>query len=150
MQTRWVMAWGREAVINGGSMPADSRLFQLRRVYLGYNYEISRKLSAEILLAAEDDVYPGSVGNQTNNGDVLSDNKLAPYLKLANIRWKNIFRGTDLVFGQVATPAFPLLTGTGLGVPFYRKDNSRHTPYPFLRSWRYLARPFWPGCKLRV
>jgi len=91
-------------------MPQNARLFQFRRVYLGYNYDISPKFSAEILLAAEDDFYPGSVGNQTTTGDALLDNKFAPYLKLANIRWKNVYSGADLVFGQVATPAFPLLS----------------------------------------
>jgi hypothetical protein len=91
-------------------MPANSKFFQFRRVYLGYNYDISPKLSAELLFAAEDDFYPGSVGNQSATGDVLGDNKFAPYLKLANIRWKNFFKGTDLVMGEMATPAFPLLS----------------------------------------
>ena len=71
-------------------MPANSKFFQFRRVYLGYNYDITPKLSAEILLAAEDDYYPGSVGNQSATGDVLANNKFSPYLKLANVRWKNI------------------------------------------------------------
>lgn len=91
-------------------MPANSRFFQFRRVYLGYNYDLSPKFSAEILLAAEDDLTPGSVGNQSTNGDVLTDGKFSPFLKLANIRWKNIFHGTDLVLGECSTPSFPLLT----------------------------------------
>ena len=91
-------------------MPIHSKFFQFRRVYLGYNYDITPRLSAEILLAAEDDYYPGSVGNQSATGDVLANNKFAPYLKLANVRWKNIFKGSDLVMGEMSTPAFPLLT----------------------------------------
>ncbi|MGZ3844823.1 MAG: hypothetical protein ACXVBX_10185 [Flavisolibacter sp.] len=81
--------------------------FQLRRVYLGYTYDISPKFTAEMLLAAEDNVTT-SAG--ATSGDLLSDNKLSLYIKLANVRWKNIWKGTDLVVGQVATPAFPLLT----------------------------------------
>jgi hypothetical protein len=81
--------------------------FQFRRIYLGYNYDISRKFSAEMLLAAEDNVTT-SAG--VTSGDLLTNNKLTYYIKLANIRWKNIWKGTDLVVGQVATPAFPLLT----------------------------------------
>jgi len=96
-------------------VPAGSRFFQFRRVYLGYNYDISPKFSAEILFACEDDLTPGSVGNQNTNGDVLQDNKFAPFLKLANIRWKNIFKGTDLVMGESLTPAFPLLSETVWG-----------------------------------
>jgi len=79
--------------------------FQFRRIYLGYNYEISRTFAAEVVLAAEDNI--------ANNrgvivGDLLSDNKLSLYIKLANIRWKNIWKGTDLLFGQMSTPAYSL------------------------------------------
>ena len=91
-------------------MPAGSRFFQFRRIYLGYNYELSQKFSAEILLAAENDYYEGSIGNQSSPGDVLANNKFAPFLKLADIRWKNIFNGSDLVLGEMYTPAFPLLS----------------------------------------
>jgi hypothetical protein len=41
---------------------------------------------------------------------VLNNGKFAPYLKLANLRWKNLFKGTDLVMGEMLTPAFPMLT----------------------------------------
>lgn len=81
--------------------------FQFRRIYLGYDYNISKRFVAELLLAAEDNVVQG---NNPPTGDLLSDNKLTFYIKLANIRWKQIFKGTDLVVGQVSTPAFPLLS----------------------------------------
>ena len=81
--------------------------FQFRRIYLGYNYDITAKFSAEMLLAAEDNVTT-SAG--VTSGDLLTNNKFTYYIKLANIRWKNIWKGTDLVVGQVSTPAFPLLT----------------------------------------
>jgi hypothetical protein len=80
--------------------------FQIRRAYLGYNYDIHPKFSAELLLAAEDNVTT-SAG--ATSGDLLTDNKLSFYIKLANLRWKNLWRGTDLVVGQVSTPAFALL-----------------------------------------
>jgi hypothetical protein len=77
--------------------------FQFRRVYLGYNYDIHPKFSAELLLAAEDNLASrtGAV-----SGDLLSNNKYSFYVKLANLRWKNIWKGTDFVIGQVSTPAF--------------------------------------------
>jgi hypothetical protein len=81
--------------------------FQLRRVYLGYTYDISPAFTAEVLLAAEDNLTT-STGLTT--GDLLGDSKLSFYIKLANLRWKNIWKGTDLVVGQVATPAFSLVT----------------------------------------
>lgn len=80
--------------------------FQFRRIYLGYNYDITPKFSAELLLAAEDNATNAS---GATSGDLLSNNKLSFYIKLANLRWKNIWKGTDLVVGQVSTPAFPLL-----------------------------------------
>ena len=83
--------------------------FQIRRVYLGYTYEISQSFTAELLLAAEDNITNSS---GVTTGDLLGDSKLSLYIKLANLRWKNIWKGTDLVLGQVATPAFPLLTET--------------------------------------
>jgi hypothetical protein len=32
------------------------------------------------------------------------------YIKAANIRWKNLYKGADLVIGQMATPTFSLLS----------------------------------------
>ncbi|MDP4148444.1 MAG: hypothetical protein Q8927_03440 [Bacteroidota bacterium] len=77
--------------------------FQFRRIYIGYDYNISKKFSAEFLFAAEDDF--------TGTGDVLSDNKFTPYIKFANVRWKDfLFNGNDLVIGLQPTPAFPYMT----------------------------------------
>jgi hypothetical protein len=87
-------------------IPQNRNEFQMRRIYLGYDYNITKKFSAELLLAAEDNITTGS---GTTSGDLLQDNKLSFYIKLANIRWKNIWNGTDLVIGQVATPGFALL-----------------------------------------
>jgi hypothetical protein len=88
-------------------IPRNRNEFQFRRIYLGYDYNISRKFAAELLLAAEDNVVQG---NNAPSGDLLSDGKLTFYIKLANIRWKNIWKGTDLVVGQLATPTFSLLS----------------------------------------
>jgi hypothetical protein len=105
------------------NVPLNSNIFQWRRIYLGYDYQISQKFTAEFLLAAEDDFSAGILGQKANstttptgstagtlglgnNGDVLVNNKFAPYIKLANIRWKNIFHNSDLIFGQSATPGF--------------------------------------------
>ena len=100
-------------------VPKNANEFQWRRIYLGYDYNISAKFSAEFLLAAEDDWAAGVEGQSANtantttgavslsgNGDVLPNTKFAPYIKLANIRWKNIIKRTDLVIGQSATPTF--------------------------------------------
>src|SRR5262245_20838198 len=73
-------------------IPQGRNEFQMRRIYLGYDYNITKQFSAELLLAAEDNITTGS---GTTSGDLLSDNKFTFYIKLANIRWKNIWKGTD-------------------------------------------------------
>jgi hypothetical protein len=105
-----------DSLARGGSnqytgIPKTRNAFQFRRIYLGYDYNITSKFSAELLLAAEDNFPTGQpVGQTTANGDETQNNKLTFYIKLANIRWKNIWKGTDLVVGQVSTPSFPLLS----------------------------------------
>ena len=113
-----------DSLNRGGSnqytgIPTSRSAFQFRRIYLGYDYNITDKFSAELLLAAEDNFPTGNpvsntavAGNtpQSGGGDLLGDGKLAFYIKLANIRWKNIWKGTDLIIGEQATPAFPLLS----------------------------------------
>ncbi|MDP9048776.1 MAG: hypothetical protein M3N14_11620 [Bacteroidota bacterium] len=93
-------------------VPQDRNAFQFRRIYLGYDYDITKQFSAELLLAAEDNfatvTTPAAAG--ATSGDLLTNNKLTFYIKLLNLRWKNIWNGTDLVIGQQSTPAFPLLS----------------------------------------
>ncbi|HWK03090.1 MAG TPA: hypothetical protein VNS58_05640 [Puia sp.] len=92
-------------------IPKNRNAFAFRRIYLGYDYNISSKFSAELLLAAEDNFpafNPPSSG--AASGDELGNSKETFFIKLANVRWKNIWKGTDLVVGEQATPAFPLLS----------------------------------------
>jgi len=106
-----------DSLNRGGSnqysgIPQSRTAFQFRRIYLGYDYNINKTFSAEVLLAAENDYPTGNAPATTTTatGDLLQDNNLTFYIKLMNLRWKNIWKGTDLVVGQVATPAFPLLS----------------------------------------
>ena len=92
-------------------IPKNRNAFAFRRIYLGYDYNISKTFSAELLLAAEDNFPAGNPpSSAAASGDQLLNNKLAFYIKLANLRWKNIFKGTDLVVGQLSTPTFALLS----------------------------------------
>lgn len=105
-----------DALNRGGSnqysgIPEGRNAFAFRRIYLGYDYNISKKFSAELLLAAEDNFPAFNAPSSTAvSGDQTLNNKLAFYIKLANIRWKNVWKGTDFVFGQVSTPSFALLS----------------------------------------
>jgi len=92
-------------------IPSGRNAFQFRRIYLGYDYNISQKFSTELLLAAEDN-FPAfnPPSSAAASGDEALNNKETFFIKLANIRWKNVWKGTDLVVGEQATPAFPLLS----------------------------------------
>jgi len=78
------------------NMKEGANAFEFRRIYLGYDYRISEKFSAELLLAHE------------KNYDANSNRTV--FIKSANVRWKNIFPKNDLVIGQSASPTWPLLT----------------------------------------
>ncbi len=100
-------------------IPKNRNEFAFRRIYLGYDYNISKKFSASLLLAAEDNFPAGSPpaagtfvlnANGSSTGDLTLNNKLTFFVKQMFIRWKGIFKGTDLLVGQFATPSFPELS----------------------------------------
>ncbi|HEV7232292.1 MAG TPA: hypothetical protein VGO45_13235, partial [Bacteroidia bacterium] len=75
------------------AQPKDSSGLDFRRIFLGYNFDISDRFSSEFILAHE------------TPADVLQSGNRAVFVKAANIRWKNIFPGADLVAGLASTPA---------------------------------------------
>jgi hypothetical protein len=89
------------------ALPQDSAFLDLRRVYLGYDFNISERFSTEFLLAHEGDYLPtittGTVTSVANGNRTF-------YLRLANLRWKNIYKRADVVIGQVNTPTFSYST----------------------------------------
>lgn len=70
--------------------------FDVRRVFLGYNYDFSPSFTGEILLS-----YEGNLDGSGNRGFLL---------KVADIKWKNIYPNADLVVGLQFTPTFVPLT----------------------------------------
>jgi len=105
-----------DSLNRGGSnqysgIPTNRNSFQIRRIYVGYDYNISNKFSSELLLAAEDNFTAFNPPSSSSmSGDETIGNKHTFYVKLANIRWKSIWKGTDLVIGEMSTPSLPLLT----------------------------------------
>jgi hypothetical protein len=105
-------------------------------LYLGYDYEITKKFKAEVLLASEPNANTGTVGatstststttitgipgatgttttttkttTTVSNGDNLVDGKMAFWIKNFNIRVRDVWNGTDFVIGEMATPGFAL------------------------------------------
>ncbi|HUB60420.1 MAG TPA: hypothetical protein VL978_06955 [Puia sp.] len=105
-----------DSLNRGGSnqysgIPQSRNAFQFRRVYLGYDYNVSKKVSTELLLAAEDNFPAYNAPGQTAaNGDELTNSKETFFIKLANVRVKNIWKGTDLILGEQVVPSFANLT----------------------------------------
>ena len=102
---------GRGAETNYAGVPQYRNAFQFRRIYLGYDYDITKKFKAEFLLASEPSANTG-VANATTatvqNGDNLVDGKMAFWIKNANLRVRDLWNGTDLVVGEMSTPGFAL------------------------------------------
>jgi hypothetical protein len=105
-----------DSLTRGGSnqytgIPQNRNAFAFRRIYLGYDFNISKKFSTELLLAAEDNFPAFNPPSSTAaSGDELSNSKETFFIKLANIRWKNIWKGTDLLVGEQTTPSFAMMS----------------------------------------
>lgn len=98
---------GPETMYNG--VPQYRNAFQFRRLYLGYDYDITPKFKAEVLLASEPNANTGVNGaTSIQNGDNLVDGKMAFWIKNFNIRVRDIWAGTDFVIGELSTPGFAL------------------------------------------
>jgi hypothetical protein len=98
---------GTESMYNG--VPTGRNAFQFRRIYLGYDYDITRQFTAEFLLASEPNANTGVNGaTSIQNGDNLVDSKMSFFIKNINLRYRNIFKGTDFVIGEMSTPGFAL------------------------------------------
>lgn len=83
-------------VANGGAK--DLNGFQLRRIYFTYDYNISERFDTRFRLEAD----------QVTN---TSNNKIGVSVKDAYLQWKNIFKGSDLIFGIHPTPAYEISEG---------------------------------------
>ncbi|MDB5116526.1 MAG: hypothetical protein JWQ79_2018 [Mucilaginibacter sp.] len=115
-------AGNRGAETNYNSVPTYRNAFQFRRIYLGYDYDIDRKFSVELLLASEPSANTNVSGTTAiSNSDNLADNKMSFYIKLFNLRWKSVWKGTDLVIGESLTPVTVMLTEKIWGYRFIEK-----------------------------
>ena len=78
-------------VVNGGKK--DLNGIQFRRIYFTYDYNISENFSSRFRLEADQSAH-------------TSDGKVGVFVKDAYLKWKNIFKGSDFIFGFQPTPAF--------------------------------------------
>lgn len=88
--------------------------FQIRRAYLGFDFKMNDRVSVSTVLAHEegpnDAVAAGSVSPGTKGIDLGSNNTL--YLKYLYLKIKDVFKGSDLLIGEMVTPSFAAAYGT--------------------------------------
>ncbi len=72
--------------------------FQFRRIYITTDYSISDNFSTRFRLEAD-------------QGEITNNNKITTMVKDAWLKWKDIFSGSDLIFGISPTPAFDVSEG---------------------------------------
>jgi len=83
-------------VANGGNV--DLNGVQLRRIYFTYDYDISNSFTTRFRIEADQSA-------NTSNG------KIGVFVKDAYLKWKDIFSGSDLIFGIQPTPTFEISEG---------------------------------------
>jgi hypothetical protein len=84
------------AAVNGQK---DLQAFQIRRIYFTYDNDISENFATRFRL--ESDLTAGSKETDANN-------KVTVFVKDAFLTWKNIFEGSNLIFGLQPTSAFDI------------------------------------------
>jgi len=90
-------------------VPTYRNAFQFRRLYLGYDYEITKKFKAEVLLASEPTANTNAAsGTSIQSSDNLVDSKMGFFIKNFNVRARDVWAGTDFVIGELSTPGFAL------------------------------------------
>jgi len=83
-------------------VPAHFGAFQIRRAFLGYDFDMSKTFSTHMVLA--DESGPSLTTSKTDLTAGSGNNTFC--LKLMYLKWADIFKGSDLLFGQMLTPSF--------------------------------------------
>jgi hypothetical protein len=76
----------------------DFQGFQIRRIYFAYDNQISEKFSSRLRVEAD-------------QGDIFGSGKIGLAIKDAYLQWKDVFEGSNLIFGISPTPSFDVSEG---------------------------------------
>jgi hypothetical protein len=87
----------------------DFQAFQVRRVYLTYDNDISEKFTARFRL--EGNTIASENGSNAIASRVTGSSLSQLYIKDAYVMWKNIFSGSNLIFGVQPTTAYDISEG---------------------------------------
>lgn len=87
----------------------DFQAFQIRRIYFTYDNDISEKFTARFRL--EGNMLASENGSSATASRVSGSSLSQLYIKDAYMKWKNIFAGSDLIFGVQPTTAYDISEG---------------------------------------
>jgi Phosphate-selective porin O and P len=92
----------RDSTFKRGDLPnaavggqKDLQAFQFRRIYFTYDDDISELFATRFRLEADQSA-------------LSSNGKISTFVKDAYLKWKNIFSGSDFIFGIQPTPAYDI------------------------------------------
>ncbi len=96
------LMFGDYFYIAGSHNAADKDLngFQFRRIYITTDYNVAENFSSRFRLEADQ-----------GSGSLTAGGKVGVMVKDAWLQWKNIFSGSNLIFGISPTPAFDVSEG---------------------------------------
>jgi hypothetical protein len=81
--------------------------FQFRRIYFTYDNDISDQFASRLRLEADQTASNGvPASGDMLVGTTTSAGKVSMFVKDAYLMWKNVFSGSNLIFGVQPTPAF--------------------------------------------
>lgn len=78
--------------------PKSLQGFVIRRINFTYDYDVNEQFSTRFRIEAD--------GSGGPTGATTTDKKTSFYVKDAWLRWKNVFSGSDVVFGVQPTSAY--------------------------------------------
>ncbi len=85
--------------------PVSNQGFVIRRVYFTYDYDLAEQFATRFRLELDE------TANSSAQYAVLSNGNISVYVKDAWLRWKDIFKGSDLYFGIQPTSAYEVSEG---------------------------------------
>lgn len=94
------------AVASSSSAPGAKSMqaFQIRRIYFAYDNDISEQFATRFRLESDQGAVPGGAVT----GDELVGGKVSVFVKDAYLTWKNVFSGSNLIFGVQPTAAYDI------------------------------------------
>jgi hypothetical protein len=90
---------------SGSAAPGTQAMqaFQFRRIYFAYDNDISEQFTTRFRLEA-DQIQETVDGTKSP----VAASKISVFVKDAYLKWKNIFSGSDIIFGMQPTPAYEI------------------------------------------